>query len=57
MIVEPVSAKEEVDGLRKLLREALTELKYRTMTHPSSSASNILERGVVALKIEARDLR
>ena len=56
MVVEQVTPKEEIAALRKLLREALVELRYRTLTDPSSSASDILERGVVGLGISEREL-
>lgn len=56
MAVEAITEREEIGALRKLLREALVELKYRTLTHPSSSASNILERGCVGLGIAEREL-
>jgi hypothetical protein len=56
MAVEAISEREEITALRALLREALIEIRYRQITHPTSSASDLLERGAVALKISPRDL-
>lgn len=55
-VVEPITEKEEIAALQKLLREALSELKYRSLAHPSASTSSVLERGCTGLRITESDL-